>query len=346
MDTASVTIVPVADPPTPTNTAQASLLTGQLSVGSHVIRATYSGDANYASAVSQTPVSVIVSPATTSTTLTSLSTPQGTTLMATVQVTSPGNPPLAGTVSFFDGATLLNTISVTNGVASLSVGLLPPGPHNFLAVFTGDGTSSSSTATAAVTTDGPQIIGLSRYGFHALETVLVLNFDSGLDPARAQNAANYQIRDDAGRRLAIRGVYYDPTNFRVTLIPSHRLNVHRAYTLKVIAGGNTGVAAVDGTALDGTGTGAVGTDFTTKLTWRALTVPGGSPAIVFANGQEQEYTGKFGPYANAVVRTTKAALHAGVAVAPRHGKIPKAVVPREESIVTTDKGRDHKSAKR
>ena len=49
----------------------ASLPTSALTVGNHVIQAIYSGDVNYSGATSETPVSVLVVPATTSTTLTS-----------------------------------------------------------------------------------------------------------------------------------------------------------------------------------------------------------------------------------------------------------------------------------
>ena len=95
--------------PPGTVSGQASLATSDLSIGGHIITAVYSGDANYASATSETPVSVSVAPATSSTTLTAATTAAGTTLTANVVVTSPGNPPVVGTVAFYDGTTLLGT---------------------------------------------------------------------------------------------------------------------------------------------------------------------------------------------------------------------------------------------
>ena len=112
----------------------ASLSISSLAVGNDPITAVYSGDANYSGATTGTPATVAVAPATTVTTLTSSTTAQGTILTADVMVTSPGNPPLAGTVSFYDGTTLLGTEPLTNGVASLNVGTLSAGSHSFSAV--------------------------------------------------------------------------------------------------------------------------------------------------------------------------------------------------------------------
>ena len=103
-----------------------SLSTSSLSVGNHIITAVYSGDANYSTASTEYTVSVQVVPAVTSTTLTASTTAQGTTPIANVVVTSPGNPPVVGSVSFYDGSTLLGTEPVSNGVATLSVGRWPP----------------------------------------------------------------------------------------------------------------------------------------------------------------------------------------------------------------------------
>ena len=107
--------------PPPTVSGQASLATTELTVGGHIITAVYSGDANYSTATSETPVSVQVAQATSTTILTAATTVQGTTLTATVVITSPGSPPIVGTVAFYDGSTLLGTEPVANGVASLNV---------------------------------------------------------------------------------------------------------------------------------------------------------------------------------------------------------------------------------
>ncbi len=75
------------------------------------------------------------------------------TLTATVASTTSGTP--AGTVNFYDGATLLNATpaSLNGGVASLALTTLPVGAQNFTAVYSGSTnffTSTSSTLTATV----------------------------------------------------------------------------------------------------------------------------------------------------------------------------------------------------
>ena len=288
----------------------ANLMTSALSVGEHVITAAYSGDANYSPARAQVPVAVQVVPATTSTTLAATTSSQGTVLVATVVATSPGDPKVAGNVTFYDGAASLGTVRVTDGTASLALGALTPGPHDFTAVFSGDGTASNSSASASVTsTGGPQVVGLSRLGFHDRSTVLVLNFNAPLDAARAQDVANYRITDAKGRRIAILSARYDASTMTVTLVPSQRLNVHLAYMLTVVGTGPNGLTDTSGVPLDGSGTGTPGTDFRTTLTWTALAAPGSPPAITFVHGQAHGYSGSFNRYASAVVRMTQAAAH-------------------------------------
>jgi hypothetical protein len=95
----------------------------------------------------------------------------------------------------------------------------------------------------------------------------------------------------------------------VTLKPAHRLNVHRTYTLTVLGEGPTGVASPGETPLDGAGTGHSGSNFTTKLTWRALSIPGDAPAVTFANGQAHAYTGSFGSYTRSILHAARSVLH-------------------------------------
>ena len=125
----------------PTVSGTSSLSTSLLAVGDHIITAVYSGDADYPTASVEVPVAVEVIHAVTSTTLTALTSSVGTTLTANIAVTSPGNPPIVGTVSFYDGGTLLGTEPVLNGVATLTVSPLSTGVHSFSAVFFGGGLS-------------------------------------------------------------------------------------------------------------------------------------------------------------------------------------------------------------
>ena len=135
------------------------LSTSSLSVGDHIITAVYSGDANYSTASTESPVSIQVIPAVTSVTLTASTTAQGTTLTANVVVTSPGNPPIVGTVSFYDGSTLLGTVPVSNGVATLNVGSLSAGSHSFSCRFLRRWDFLDEHSSLVVSTDGPRVTG-------------------------------------------------------------------------------------------------------------------------------------------------------------------------------------------
>ena len=112
-----------------------NLSTSSLSVGNHIISAIYSGDANYSTATVDYPVAVKVIQAVTSTTLSASSSSNVVTLTANVVATSPGNPPITGTVSFYEGDILLGTETVINGIATLNLGSLAPGLHAFQGRF-------------------------------------------------------------------------------------------------------------------------------------------------------------------------------------------------------------------
>ena len=243
-----------------------SLSTSSLSVGNHIITAVYSGDANYSTASTEYSVSVQVVAAVTSTTLTASTTAQGTTLIANVVVTSPGNPPVVGSVSFYDGSTLLGTEPVSNGVATLSVGALAPGSHSFSAVFSGSGTVSASTSSLVVSTDGPLVTGLRRYGFHWQPTYLLINFNGPLDPTSAQNPSNYQVLGPGGHRITVVSAIYDPATQTVTLVPAERLNIHWKYSLTVNGAAPSGLTNPSGVPLGGSGKGQVGSNYVTSIT--------------------------------------------------------------------------------
>jgi hypothetical protein len=217
-------------------------------------------------------------------------------------VTSSGNPPLFGTVSYYDGNTFLGSNPVSYGVATWNAGMLSFGQHSFSAVFTGSGTSSTNGTTTVVSTDGPQIVGLSRYGFGGRPTVLSLTFDGPLDPSRAQIAANYELFDSHGHHIGIAVVQYDPATLTVKFVPARRLSLHRDYTLRVVGTGPNGLTTSSGLSLDGTGVGQPGTNFVTKVTWRALARPGSPPAVTFVDGQAHTFQGRFGRYFQAIER--------------------------------------------
>ena len=247
-----------------------SLPTSSLAVGNHVITAIYSGDANYPAATVQVPVAVEVIQAVTSITLTAAAGPQGTTLTANVVATSPGNPAVVGTVSFYDGDTLLGTEIVSNGIATLNVGPLSPGSHAFKAVFSGNGSFSASASAVVVPTEGPEVTGVLRYGFHLQPTYLLLAFNGPLDPNTAQNPLNYQILGPGGHQIRVVSAIYDSATDTVTLVPAARLKLRVRYRLTVNGKAPSGLANPSGILLDGAGNGHPGTDYVTSITWSNL----------------------------------------------------------------------------
>ena len=207
-----------------------TLPTSSLPVGQSVIMAIYSGDANYSSATSQTPVSVVVVPTVTSTKLTSTTNTQGTTLFATVVVTSPGDPSVDGSVSFYDGTTLLGTEPVVDGVATYFAGVLT-GSHSFTAVYSGGGSSSGSSGAVVVSTDGPQVTGVDRYGYHMQPTYVLISFDGPLAVGPAEDVANYQIVGPGGCQITCQFSDLRCGDEHGHFGAGQRLNLHWKYQL-------------------------------------------------------------------------------------------------------------------
>jgi hypothetical protein len=179
----------------PTVSGHASLPTTALSVGNHIIKAVYSGDINYSSATSDTPVTVEVQHTVTSTTLAADTATNGAiVLKATVVVTSPGDPSTAGTVSFYDNSVLIGTSVVNNGVASYNLGIPSAGSHVYSAVFSGGGSSAASNSSGTVTItplvtgtvfldlDASGVLKPGDPGLAGRVVFLDLNHDGHLDP--------------------------------------------------------------------------------------------------------------------------------------------------------------------
>jgi hypothetical protein len=134
---------------------QAAMTTTALVVGSHAITAVYSGDTDFAGSTSPVDTHTVTQAATT-TAMTTAPDPsvfgQTVTMTATVSAVAPASGTATGTVSFFDGATLIGTATLSGGVATLTTSTLAVGSHSLTAVYAGDadfagGTSSVATAT-------------------------------------------------------------------------------------------------------------------------------------------------------------------------------------------------------
>lgn len=133
-----------------TGTATFSIST--LTAGSHSITAVYSGDLEFltsTSAVLTQIVNKVPSGSTTTTIVSSIPNPSvfGENVNFIANVTSPnGNP--TGTVSFYDGATLLSTVPLYDGFAVMAIDSLAPGNHNITAQYNGDTNFNPSNPSA------------------------------------------------------------------------------------------------------------------------------------------------------------------------------------------------------
>ena len=132
----------------------ATLTTGSLPIGADSITAVYSGNASFATSSSAALTeNIMLAP--TTTTLSASPSPavpgQPVTLTATVTPPPTGSP--SGTVSFYNGATLLGagTPSVT-GVATFTTGSLPIGADIITAVYSGNAGFATSTSIALTVT--------------------------------------------------------------------------------------------------------------------------------------------------------------------------------------------------
>ncbi len=134
----------------------ARLLTPALPVGTDSITAVYNGNEDFARSTSAAQ-SLTVHPASTTTKLATSSASaafgQAVRFTATVKRVAPGAGAPTGTVTFYDGATVLRKASLVKGVAQFTTTSLSRGRHRITAVFSQDSDflrSTSAILTQAV----------------------------------------------------------------------------------------------------------------------------------------------------------------------------------------------------
>ncbi len=138
--------------------ARATFNTSALSVGAHTIKAVYSGDSTYPT--NSTTLTQTVTQATATVNLSSSSNPSQAGQSVTFTATVSGNSSTpTGSVSFYDGSTLLGTVALSSMMgaarATFNTSALSVGTHTIQAVYSGDSTypTSSATLTQTVTPD-------------------------------------------------------------------------------------------------------------------------------------------------------------------------------------------------
>jgi VCBS repeat-containing protein len=190
-----------------------------------------------------------------------------------------GAPGVLGNDTDVEGSPL--TAIVVTGPSNGSLTLNPDGSFTYtpnlgfagtdsFSYRASDGTSLSSIATVSLVTRAatiPQIVSLVRLGFHRQPTQIVLTFNVDMDPAGAQNLANYQLvtpgrdgrfgtRDD--RRMPLGSAIYNAANRTVTLQTRALLPLNGRYRLTVRDGTAGGLTTTAGVALDGNVDGIAG----------------------------------------------------------------------------------------
>jgi hypothetical protein len=130
---------------------QAAVTISSLAVGGHTIAASYTPDTDSFTGSGGT-LSQTVNKANTTTVVTSSANPsvygQAVTFTATVNVVAPGAGTPTGSVSFYDGATLLGTATLSGNQAQWTTSALVVGSHSITASYSGDGNFNGSTSSA------------------------------------------------------------------------------------------------------------------------------------------------------------------------------------------------------
>jgi hypothetical protein len=131
------------------NNGVAKFTTQKLSVGTHKISASFSGDVNFGGSTSTAVTEVITKAGTSSVVKSSLNPAKkgaAVTFTATVSSATIGTP--TGTVTFKDGSTTLGTGTLSGGKAAFTTTKLGVGNHQISVSYAGDATFKSSTSPA------------------------------------------------------------------------------------------------------------------------------------------------------------------------------------------------------
>jgi 5'-nucleotidase len=139
--------------------ATVKLAAGSVPVGSHSLRAVYSGDATYRS--SEDPLTLTVTKATTTVTAVDVTAAYGKPVPVKVSVTVPQGVTPSGQITVSEGGTELAsaTVSGRTTVVTVPAGLLAVGVHPLDVAYSGDShiSAGSTTATATITKAGSTI---------------------------------------------------------------------------------------------------------------------------------------------------------------------------------------------
>lgn len=195
--------------PVPLTGGSASTTLTGLPVGTNAVTATYSGDNTFASSTGPA-LNIVVTPASTTTTLTSsivaaTPVPPGTSVILTATIASTLKTPApTGTVTFSSGSTVLGTVPVsTAGTAVLTSTTLPTGTYSIVATYSGDtgfAGSPSNTISVAIlpaqyiVTNTPTALTVTRPGSVSATFLVspISGYTGGIDMSCVGLPANTQ----------------------------------------------------------------------------------------------------------------------------------------------------------
>lgn len=186
---------------------------GSLAAGTDTITASYSGDGIYADKTGTTSVTVTSSTLTSTTTSISAS-DTSVTYGSSVTLTALVTPAAAtGTVSFYNGTSLLGQSTLSAGSASYTTTALPIGSDSVKAVYLGDSSYASSTSSTETVTVSTTSSGGSGTGSFTLSAtnVTVAQGSSGsstitITPSSFTGTIAYNVSTNA-TSLASYGCY-------------------------------------------------------------------------------------------------------------------------------------------
>ena len=305
---------------------EAVFATSTLSPGSHTVSASYSGDATFGASTLTAPLSQVVNPLATVTTVVSSPNPAvaGEAVSFVATVTGGTGVIPNGTVTFIVDGTHEAPVAIRvvggKSQAVFSTSTLTPGPHSVTATYSGNAMYSSSSAAAVLTETaapssgaGPSVMHVQRYGYHRHPTSIVLFFNEPLDPSRAEDVRNYRIDGPKGQSIGINTAHYNAATQTVTLKPNQRIDIHHNYHLTVNGKGSNGVASNHGTPLDSTGSGDLGSDYTTTLNWRNLVfaTSGKNWQLPAIYGPVQTQVTPKGPLVHQFIQSTQSSRRGG-----------------------------------
>ncbi|MFZ0419023.1 MAG: Ig-like domain repeat protein [Candidatus Sulfotelmatobacter sp.] len=159
----------------------AMLSTKSLPVGVDSLTAVYSGNASFATSTSSAIAETITALTSTATALAASPNPANVlqTVSLTATVIPPPNGSVLGTVTFYNGATLLGSGKLNSfGVATFTTKSLPVGVDSLTAVYSGNASFATSTSSAiaetiAALTSTATVLTVSPDPANVLQTVLL-----------------------------------------------------------------------------------------------------------------------------------------------------------------------------